>query len=69
MAVQTSYIGKSLNKVVWEEKEGKRLAVGGAAGVVSVFEVGNELAAEGVRGEEWTGMKRLVGRAEAGRRT
>lgn len=69
VAAQTSYIGKSLNKVVWEEREGKRLAVGGAAGVVSVFEVGNELAAEGVRGEEWTGMKRLVGRAEAGRRT
>jgi dynein intermediate chain len=69
VAMQTSYVAKSLNKVVWEEKEGKRLAVGGAAGVVSVFEVGNELAGEGVRGEEWTSMKRLVGRAEAGRRT
>lgn len=69
LAAQTSYVAKSLNKVVWEEKEGKRLAVGGAAGVVSVFEVGNDLAVEGVKGEEWTGMKRLVGRAEAGRRT
>lgn len=69
VAAQTSYIWKSLNKIVWEEKEGKRLAVGGAAGVVSVFEVGNELTSEGVKGEEWTGMKRLVGRAEAGRRT
>ena len=54
---------KSLNKVVWEEKEGKRLGVGGAAGVVSVFEVEAELAGESVRSEEWANMKRLLARA------
>lgn len=67
-AAQAGYLAKSLAKVTWEEKEGKRLAVGGAAAVVSVYEVGSELAGEGVRGEEWTRMKRLVGRVEAGRR-
>ena len=58
---------KSLTKVCWEEKEGKRLGVGGAAGVVTVFEVGADLAGESVRNEEWTRMKRLVGKMEAGR--
>ena len=66
-AAHAAYVAKSLNKVVWEEKEGKRLAVGGAAAVVSVFEVGSDLAGDGARGEEWTAMKRLVGRAEAGK--
>lgn len=65
--IQTTSVAKSLNKVVWEEKEGKKLAVGGAAAVVTVFEVGSELANEGARGEEWTAMKRLVGRVEAGK--
>lgn len=67
-AAQGAYVAKSLNRVVWEEKEGKRLAVGGAAGVVTVFEVGAELAGEGVRAEEWTAVKRMVGRLEAGKR-
>lgn len=60
-------MAKSLEKVTWEEKEGKRLGVGGAAGVVTVFEVDSELAGESVRNEEWTRMKRLIGRVEAGR--
>lgn len=64
---QGGYSPKSLEKVTWEEKEGKRLAVGGAASVVTVFEVGSELAGESVRNEEWTRMKRLVSRVEAGR--
>ena len=62
-AAQGSILPKSLNKVVWEEKEGKRLAVGGASGVVSVFEVGTDLAREGLRTEEWASMKRLLARA------
>lgn len=57
---------KSLNKVAWEEHAGKRVAVGGLDGVVSVFEVGAELGGqEGVRDEEWTGVKKLVGRLDA----
>ena len=57
---------KSLNKVAWE-REGKRLGVGGASGVVSVFEVGSALAGgEGIRTEEYTGMKRLVNKLERG---
>ncbi|KAL8940623.1 MAG: hypothetical protein Q9211_002188 [Gyalolechia sp. 1 TL-2023] len=59
---QGAVAAKSLNKVAWEEKEGKRLATGGAAGVVSVFEVGSALSSEHVRMEEWTGLKRLLGR-------
>ena len=61
------YAAKSLERVAWEEKEGKRLGVGGAAGVVTVFEVESELAGESVRTEEWARMKRLVSNAEAGR--
>ena len=66
-SIQGGYVAKSLERVTWEEKEGKRLGVGGAAGVVTVFEVGNELAGESVRNEEWTRMKRLMSRVEAGR--
>ena len=63
-----AYAPKSLNKVAWDEKDGKRLAVGGAGGLLTVFEVGNELSGEGVKAEEWAGMKRLVGRLEKGLR-
>ena len=67
--IQSGYgVAKSLEKVTWEEKEGKRVGVGGAAGVVSVFEVDSELAGESVRNEEWSRMKRLVGRVEAEKR-
>lgn len=66
-SIQGGYAAKSLEKVTWEEKEGKRLGVGGLAGVVTVFEVGSDLAGESVRNEEWTRMKRLVSRVEAGR--
>ena len=66
-SIQGGYAAKSLERVTWEEKEGKRLGVGGAAGVVTVFEVGSELAGESVRNEEWTRMKRLAARLEAGR--
>lgn len=66
-SIQGGYAAKSLERVTWEEKEGKRLGVGGAAGVVSVFEVESELAGESVRTEEWSRMKKLVARLEAGR--
>ena len=62
----TGYGLRSLNKVSWDEKDGKRLAVGGAAGVVTAYEVGSELAGEGVKNEEWASMKRLVARMERG---
>lgn len=59
------HLAKSLDKVCWEGKEGKRLAVGGAAGIVTVYEVGSELAGgEGVRGEEWARMKRVIEKGE-----
>ena len=61
-----AFVLKSLNKVAWEEKEGKRLGVGGAAGIVTVFEVENDLAGESVKNEEWTKMKRLSSRARNG---
>ena len=61
------YAARSLEKVTWDDKEGKRLGVGGAAGVATVFEVEHELTGESVRNEEWTKMKRLMSRIEAGR--
>ncbi|KAL4802909.1 WD40-repeat-containing domain protein [Aspergillus unguis] len=59
-------ISRSLNKVAWEEREGRRLATGGLDGVVTVFEVGRGLSGtpDDVPSEEWTGMKRLVSKLE-----
>ena len=64
----SGYVAKSLNKVAWEEKEGRRVGVGGAAGVVSVFEVGSGLGGEGESREEWTGVRRMVAGEEKGGR-
>ncbi|KAB5580997.1 WD40-repeat-containing domain protein [Coniochaeta sp. 2T2.1] len=59
-------MNRSLNKVAWEAGEGKRLAAGGIDGSVTVFEVGVDLGGkEGVKGEEWTAVKKLVGRVES----
>ena len=66
-SIQGGYAAKSLERVTWDEKESKRLGVGGAAGVVTVFEVESELSGESVRNEEWSRMKKLVARLEAGR--
>lgn len=58
-----------LNKLAWEEREGKKIAVGGLDGVVTVFDVGKGLS--GASGQasmdEWAGVKRLVGRMEQGK--
>lgn len=60
------WMARSLNRLAWERSEGKRVAVGGMDGVVTVFEVGADLGgAEGVRQEEWAGVKRLVARLDA----
>ncbi|OCK96971.1 WD40 repeat-like protein [Cenococcum geophilum 1.58] len=61
-----SFMARSLNKLAWERNEGKRVAVGGMDGVVTVLEVGAELGgAENVRQEEWAGVKKLVGRLDS----
>ncbi|KAL3465369.1 WD40-repeat-containing domain protein [Aspergillus heterothallicus] len=59
-------LSRSLNKVAWEEREGRRLATGGLDGVVTVFEVGRGLSGtpDDVPAEEWTGMKRLISKLE-----
>ena len=60
-------VAKSLNRVAWEESEGKKLATGGIDGVLTVFEVGSELGGkESARNEEWTAVKKLVARLESG---
>ena len=53
---------KSLNKCEWEPKDGRKVVVGGASGVLSVFEVPAAFGGgEGEVGrEEWIGMKRLI---------
>lgn len=61
-----SIMSKSLNKVAWEESEGKRLATGGIDGCVTVFEVGPDLGGkDSARNDEWTSMKKLVARLES----
>lgn len=59
-------LSKSLNKVRWEQQEGKRLAAGGIDGALTVFEVGPDLGGkESLKNEEWTNVKKLVNRVEA----
>ncbi|KAF2229490.1 cytoplasmic dynein intermediate chain [Viridothelium virens] len=61
----SSYMAQSLNKCSWEPHEGKRIAVGGLEGVVSVFEVGAELGGvEGTKQEEWAEVKKMVTRLD-----
>ncbi|KAF3116738.1 hypothetical protein TWF103_008493 [Orbilia oligospora] len=63
----TSLLTRSLNKLAWEETDGRRIAVGGLDSTVTIFEVGNELGGlEGIRGDEWGSMKKLIGKAESG---
>ena len=56
---------RSLNKCAWEQNEGKKVAVGGLDGVVTVFEVGNALGGvEGMREDDYVKMRKLVSRLE-----
>jgi len=57
---------KSLNKLTWEYNQGRRVAVGGLDGIVTVFEVGNAFGgAESLaRTEEWTHVKKLMNRMD-----
>lgn len=60
------WLKRSLNRLAWERNEGKRIAVGGLDGQVTVYEVGSELGGlEGAKADEWNAMKKVVGRAEA----
>lgn len=59
--------GQSLNRVAWESQEGKRLAVGGLSGALTIFEVGSALGGrDSARPDEWTSVKRLVTRRSGG---
>jgi dynein intermediate chain len=58
------YMNRSLNKVAWERNEGRRVAVGGMDGVVTVFEVGQDLGGVETKNEEWSGVKKLISRLE-----
>jgi dynein intermediate chain len=61
-----SMMSKGLNKLSWEESEGKRIATGGLDGALTVFEVGPDLGGkESARNEEWTMVKKLVARLES----
>ena len=64
-ATSSSYMAQSLNKCSWEPHEGKRVAVGGLEGVVSVFEVGSELGgADSAKQEEFTEVKKMATRLD-----
>ncbi|KAM3078114.1 hypothetical protein ACMFMG_002586 [Clarireedia jacksonii] len=61
-----SMMSKSLNRVAWEQTEGKRLATGGIDGMLSIFEVGPDLGGkDSARNEEWASVKKLVAKMEA----
>lgn len=63
---RSGILTRSLNKLAWEEREGRRIATGGLDGVLTVFEVGKGLGGtpDDVPPEEWAGMKRLIGKLE-----
>ena len=60
---------QGLNRLAWDEKEGKKIVVGGLDGVCTVFDVGRGLAGKSGEAsvEEWAGVKKLVARVEQGR--
>lgn len=60
---------KGLNKLAWEERQGKQIAVGGLDGVVSLFEVGKGLWCSPGEADarEWTRMKSVVSRLDTDR--
>lgn len=58
--VGATHLTRSLNKLAWEQHDGKRVAVGGLDGMVTVFDV----ALDAPKHEEWTSVKRIVSRAE-----
>jgi len=61
---------KSLNKLAWEHTEGKKVAVGGLDGIVTVFEVGSDLGGlDGLAKDDWIGVKKLVSRLDKSRST
>ncbi|KAK6584754.1 hypothetical protein PZA11_002978 [Diplocarpon coronariae] len=61
-----SMLSKSLNKLAWDESDGKRLASGGIDGTLTVFEVGPDLGGkESARNEEWSQIKKLVAKLES----
>lgn len=57
---------KGLNKLAWEERQGKQIAVGGLDGVVSLFEVGRGLWCSPGESDtrEWTRMKGVISRLD-----
>lgn len=57
---EQTHLTKGLNKIAWDQHDGKRLAVGGLGSTVTVFDV----SVDPPRNEEWTSMKKLVSRAE-----
>lgn len=64
--IGSNFVQRSLNKLAWQQEGGKRVAVGGLDGVVTVFEVGTDLGGiETVRKEEWTQVKKLISRLES----
>ncbi|RPA77882.1 WD40 repeat-like protein [Ascobolus immersus RN42] len=58
--VGATLLTKSLNKLAWEEHEGKKVAVGGLDGMVTIFDV----AFDAPRNEEWSTIKKLTSKAD-----
>lgn len=59
---------RGLNKLAWEERQGRHVAVGGLDGVVTLFEVGRGLYCASGEADvrEWQRMKGVASRLEAG---
>jgi len=54
--------GRALNKLRWDRKEGRRVALGSSDGKMYVYDIGDTAVA---RESEWTDLQRTIGSLNA----
>ena len=50
--------GRAINKLTWDRKDGRRIALGGSEGKLFVYDIGDMAIP---RESEWTDMQKSVG--------
>lgn len=55
--------GKAINKLQWDRKDGRRVALGSSDGKVYIYDIGDMAIP---RESEWTDMQRTIARITSG---